>query len=78
MATRRTVMPTGVCWCGCGREVSRGAFFAPGHDKTAESGVIMREYGGVPEFLEHHGYQQPGGKNAHDALKDFRERGEYL
>jgi len=78
MSTRRRVIPTGVCWCGCRTAVSIGAFFAPGHDKTAESGVIMTEYGGVPEFLEHHGYQQPGGKNARAALEAFRKSGEYL
>jgi hypothetical protein len=74
----RQILPTGVCWCGCGERVSRGAFFQPGHDRVAESAVIMSVYGGVPEFLEHHGFG-PDGKNAREALEAFRRGGgEYL
>ena len=60
MTTR--LIPTGVCWCGCGGQAARGSFFLSGHDKIAESKVIRDEYGGVPEFLDKHGYA-PGGKH---------------
>ncbi|MFE1767304.1 hypothetical protein ACFW81_24180 [Streptomyces angustmyceticus] len=51
------LLPTGNCWCGCGKEVGLGKFFAAGHDKAAESALIALNYGGsVPEFLHAHGY----------------------
>ena len=65
---------TGECWCGCGEGAVAGSFFRPGHDKVAESAVILVEYGGVPEFLSHHGYG-PGGKNARDEVAEWRDRG---
>lgn len=68
------VLPTGICWCGCDTEVPRGSFFAAGHDKVAESAVIMVRYGGVPEFLSEHGYG-PGGRNARRELETWRRRG---
>jgi hypothetical protein len=72
------LIPTGECWCGCGQEASRGAFFAPGHDKTAESAVIKVDYGTVPDFLKAHGYG-PDGKNPSQELAKFKKRGgEYL
>ena len=49
------LIPTGHCWCGCEQETGRGSFFLSGHDKVAESAVILVEYGGVPEFFPHHG-----------------------
>jgi hypothetical protein len=55
-------IPTGECWCGCGVETSLGAFFAPGHDKTAESRVIADCYGTVANFLWAHAYH-PSGSN---------------
>lgn len=71
MTTR--LLPTGECWCGCGHEVTRGSFFLPGHDKKAESAIILVEYGGVPEFLDKHGYA-PGGKNLQNALEEWRRK----
>ncbi len=68
------LIPTGTCWCGCGGETGRGSFFLPGHDKVAESAVILVEYSGVPEFLAKHGYG-PGGKNARQALQEWRDKG---
>lgn len=51
------LLPTGTCWCGCGREVGLGKFFAQGHDKIAESALIALNYeGSVPHFLHAHGY----------------------
>jgi hypothetical protein len=55
-------LPTGECWCGCGTATSIGAFFAPGHDKTAESRVISDFYGTVANFLWAHG-AHPAGKH---------------
>lgn len=56
------LIPTGSCWCGCRQPTARGSFFFTGHDKRAESAVIMAEFGGVPEFLHAFGYG-PEGKN---------------
>jgi hypothetical protein len=61
--------PNGECWCGCGADVSTRSFFVPGHDKKAESRVILDVYGSVPDFLSAHGYE-PGGKNAQGAKAD--------
>lgn len=66
--------PTGECWCGCGNETSLGAFFLSGHDRVAEAAVVKVEYENVPEFLVKHGYG-PGGKNAREALDNFRKNG---
>jgi hypothetical protein len=68
------LLPTGTCWCGCGQDTTRGSFFVPGHDKVAESAVILVEYGGVPEFLERHGYA-PGGRNPRETVEEWRRRG---
>lgn len=70
----RKVIPTGECWCGCGKETSIGAFFVTGHDKRAEAAVVKVEYESVPMFLVRHGYG-PGGKNAAHELDEFRRRG---
>jgi hypothetical protein len=70
--------PTGECWCGCGEEAAKGAYFLPGHDRRAEAAIVKVEYGSVPQFLDEHGYG-PGGKNAAEALAKYqREGGAYL
>ncbi len=68
------LLPTGECWCGCGAETSVGAFFKPGHDKVAESMMILIKYGGVPEFLEAEGYG-PSGKNLREAYEHWQLQG---
>ncbi len=68
------LLPTGVCWCGCSQRVRVGSFFAPGHDKVAESAVILTQYGGVPEFLVGHGFG-PNGKNPRTALAAWKRQG---
>lgn len=68
------LLPTGECWCGCGTETPVGSFFAAGHDKVAEAAVILLEYGGVAEFLIHHGFG-PQGRNAHGELERWRAKG---
>lgn len=73
-----TLQPTGQCWCGCGNSTSRGAFFAPGHDKRAEAAIVKVEYGSVPDMLIRHGYG-PGAKNASEALEKYQQSGgDYL
>jgi hypothetical protein len=62
-------LPAGECWCGCGTETPAVSFFLPGHDKVAESKVIMAEYGSVADFLAAHGYG-PGGRNPREAKRD--------
>jgi hypothetical protein len=72
------LLPTGECWCGCGKETTVGAFFSTGHDKIAESAVLKIVYGNVPNFLVEHGYG-PDGKNPSKALDEYRRNGgEYL
>lgn len=66
------ILRTGQCRCGCGEEVARGSFFLPRHNKKEESAVILVEYGGIPEFLDKHGYG-PGVKNPVEILNDLRE-----
>jgi len=67
------LIPTGECWCGCGRETERGSFFLHGHDNIAESAVLLIEYSGVPEFLSRQGYA-PGGRNPRMAFEAWRNR----
>ena len=68
------LIPTGRCWCGCEQDTGIGSFFRPGHDKVAESAVILTKYGGVPEFLVEHGYG-PGGMNPREDVHRWRESG---
>ena len=68
------LLPTGECWCGCGTVTPVGSFFAAGHDKVAESAVILLEYGGVPEFLVRHGFG-PDGRNARSELDKWKAQG---
>jgi len=67
------LIPTGNCWCGCRKETGIGSFFLSGHDKIAESAVILVEYGGVPQFLQARGYG-PGGKNPVKELERWRKK----
>ena len=71
----KRLIPTGSCWCGCGDETLRGSFFLAGHDRRAESDVILVEYENVVGFLDRHGYG-PGGKNARKAAEAVRRRGD--
>ena len=58
----KRIIPTGVCWCGCGSEVPLGKFFMPGHDRRAVQRVITEVFGDTPQFLTKQGYA-PGGAN---------------
>lgn len=70
---KQRLLPTGICWCGCGEETARGSFFLTGHDKVAEAAVVLAEYGGVAEFLASHGYS-PEGKNPRQVLEVWHEQ----
>ena len=51
------LLPNGFCWCGCGKEIGLGKFFAQGHDKVAEAALMAAEYdASVPRLLVEHGY----------------------
>jgi hypothetical protein len=51
------LLPNGFCWCGCGREVGLGKFFAQGHDKVAEAALMAVRYeASVPRLLTEHGF----------------------
>ena len=65
------LIPTGTCWCGCGKQTGIGSFFARGHDKIAEAALTAAEFGGsVPQLLHRHGYG-PG----HSVIDEAVERG---
>lgn len=55
-------------------ETAIGSFFAAGHDKVAESAVILVKYGGVAAFLHEHGFG-PGGRNPRKELETWRSNG---
>lgn len=46
-----TPQPTGVCWCGCGKEVEAGAFFLPRHAPGAARRAVLKHFGSVEQFL---------------------------
>lgn len=56
------LIPTGSCWCGCGKETGLGKFFAPGHDKTAEAAYMaVHHEASVARLLADTGFA-PGDK----------------
>lgn len=68
------LLPTGECWCGCGTATTEGNFWHPGHDKTAESAVILVTWGSVAEFLVAHNFG-PGGRDPRRELDDWKRAG---
>ncbi|MFF9340442.1 MULTISPECIES: hypothetical protein [unclassified Streptomyces] len=59
-----TVQPTGHCYCGCGKAIGYGRFFAAGHDKTAEAAFLALHHdGSVAQMLHAHGYDSSGDKS---------------
>lgn len=46
-----TPQPTGICWCGCGKEVDKGAFFLPRHGPGAVQRAVVKHFGSVEAFL---------------------------
>jgi hypothetical protein len=56
-SSKPRLIPNGFCWCGCGKEVGLGKFFAQGHDKIAEAALMAARYeASVPRLLAEHGY----------------------
>lgn len=53
-----TAQPTGYCYCGCGKEIGYGRYFAAGHDKTAEAAFLaIHHQASVAQMLHAHGYR---------------------
>lgn len=51
------LLPNGFCWCGCGREITLGKFFAQGHDKISEAALMAVRYeASVARLLAEHGF----------------------
>lgn len=51
------LIPNGFCWCGCGREIGLGKFFAQGHDKISEAALMAVRYeASVARLLAEHGF----------------------
>lgn len=60
-----TAQPTGYCYCGCGKSIGYGRYFAAGHDKTAEAAFLAIHYGGtVAQMLHAHGYRPVHDRDA--------------
>lgn len=58
------LLPTGTCWCGCGKETARGSFFVRGHDKIAEAAIIAARYGNSVAQLVHDHHFTPDPDNS--------------
>lgn len=57
MSDKPRLIPTGTCWCGCGKEVGLGKFFTQGHDKIAEAAYMaVHHEASVARLLAEHGY----------------------
>lgn len=55
--SKATAEPTGHCYCGCGKAIGYGRFFAAGHDKTAEGAFLaIHHQGSVAQMLVDHNY----------------------
>ncbi|MFJ6784771.1 hypothetical protein [Streptomyces yangpuensis] len=68
---RERLIPTGTCWCGCGREIGLGKFFASGHDKTAEAAYMAVHYeGSVARLLADTGFGPGGRETIQEAALD--------
>lgn len=64
MTDATSAQPTGQCYCGCGKTIGYGRFFAAGHDKTAEGAFLALHHGGsVAQMLHAHGYGPEEGKS---------------
>ncbi|WP_143645448.1 hypothetical protein [Streptomyces swartbergensis] len=59
------LIPTGKCWCGCGKDVGLGKFFAAGHDKIAEAALMALKHHSVRHAAVIH-IRTARGRSAHD------------
>ncbi|WP_046249573.1 hypothetical protein [Streptomyces sp. MBT28] len=68
-----TAQPTGRCYCGCGKEIGYGRYFAAGHDKTAEAAFLaIHHQASVAQMLHAHGY---GPDDEHSVTKAAVDKG---
>ena len=44
-------VPSGICWCGCGKPAEEGAFFLPRHAPGAAQRAAVKHFGSVEQFL---------------------------
>lgn len=59
-----TARPAGRCYCGCGKDVGYGRFFAAGHDKVAEAAFLAIHHdASVAQMLHAHGYRPVADRN---------------
>ncbi|MFJ3929041.1 MULTISPECIES: hypothetical protein [unclassified Streptomyces] len=63
--------PTGTCWCGCGAEIGRDAFFAQGHDRLAEAALMAVRYDdSIARLLAEHDFGPQGRTTIRQAALD--------
>ncbi len=76
MTTKKRLMPTGFCWCGCGEETKGlGSFFVSTHDRKAEAAILeIHHKGSIAQFLVDMGYGPLNDKNLMEALEEHRNR----
>lgn len=61
-------IPTGWCWCDCGQQAEIGAFFAHGHNRTAEALLrATQDTRDLPTRLAEAGFI-PGQRSLTDAV----------
>ena len=71
MTDRPRLIPTGFCWCGCGKEVGLGKFFAQGHDKIAEAAYMaVHHEASVARLLADTGFAPSDKETIRDAALD--------
>lgn len=44
-------VPTGICWCGCGKAVDADEYFLPRHAPGAAQRAVIKHFGSVEAFL---------------------------
>jgi hypothetical protein len=53
---KRKAVADGRCWCGCGTSVPTKKFFAPHHDRKAETMLMKLHYGSIANMVASHGH----------------------
>ncbi|MGW1154423.1 hypothetical protein [Streptomyces sp. JS01] len=65
------LLPTGFCWCGCGKEIGLGKFFAQGHDKIAEAAYMaVHHEASVARLLSDAGFAPGNRETIREAALD--------
>lgn len=68
---RERLIPTGICWCGCGKEIGLGKFFAQGHDKISEAAYMaVHHEASVARLLADTGYGPDANESIREAALD--------